>query len=38
MALAGMRNLGLTEAQILEYGRAPSRETAQSVREDVVAG
>ena len=36
MALTGMRKRGETRIQMLEKGRAPSRETAQRVRELVV--
>ena len=38
MALAGILNLRLIRIQRWENGNAPSRETAHSVRDDVVAG
>jgi hypothetical protein len=37
MAFTGILKTGCTRIQNLEKGRAPSRETAQSVREEVVA-
>lgn len=37
MALAGILNLGWTCSQIFDHGKHPSRDTAQSVREHVVA-
>ncbi len=37
IALAGILNTGCTCDQMCEYGNVLSRETAQSVREQVVA-
>lgn len=37
MAFAGIRKTGWTRDQIREYGNVLSRDTAQSVREHVVA-
>lgn len=36
IAFAGILKYGCTYAQCFENGRAPSRETAQSVRDEVV--